>query len=127
LVPILKRHIDLAAYPAKRPQPPYKDAKGWHCSVYYFWWAFLKESAEFRSGQFAGTDTPEGRVGRYFRDVGTMNFPNWWINVGRLQIKGNKGSSRCGKKDQTFLNVPSRKILFTQRAHLDFLQSLYPH
>ena len=82
--PILERTIDLAAYPAKRPQPPYKDAKGWHCSVYYFWWAFLKENTAFRSGQFAGTDTPEGRVARHFRDVGTMNFPNWWINVGRF-------------------------------------------
>lgn len=82
--PILQRNIDLAAYPAKRPQPPYKDAKGWHCSVYYFWWAFLKENAEFRSGVHRGTDTPEGRVARHFRDVGTMNFPNWWISVGRF-------------------------------------------
>lgn len=82
--PILERKIDLAIYPAKRPQPPYKDAKGWHCSVYYFWWAFLKENTEFRSGRFAGTDTSEGRVVRYFCDVGTMNFPNWWINVGRF-------------------------------------------
>lgn len=82
--PILERKIDLAAYPAKRPQPPYKDAKGWHCSVYYFWWAFLKENRDFRSGIHAGTDTPEGHVARLFRDVGTMNFPNWWINVGRF-------------------------------------------
>jgi hypothetical protein len=82
--PILERHIDLAAYPAKRPQPPYRDAKGWHCSVYYFWWAFLKENVDFRSRRFAGTDTAEGHVARHFRDVGTMNFPNWWLAVGRF-------------------------------------------
>lgn len=82
--PILERHFDLAAYPTKRPQPPYKNAKGWHCSVYYFWWAFLKENQAFRQGHLLDPSTPEGRVARHFRDVGTMNFPNWWINVGRF-------------------------------------------
>lgn len=82
--PILERQVDFSAYPSKRPQPPYKGAKGWHCSVYYFWWAFLKENQEFRSGVHRGKDTPEGHVARHFRDVGTMNFPNWWISVGRF-------------------------------------------
>lgn len=89
--PILERQVDLSAYPAKRPQPPYKGAKGWHCSVYYFWWAFLKESADFRSGRHLGTDTMEGRVARDFREVGTMNFPNWWLAVGRHLFSGPKG------------------------------------
>jgi hypothetical protein len=82
--PILERQVDLSAYPAKRPQPPYKGAKGWHCSVYYFWWAFLKENADFRSGRYNGTDTKEGHVARHFREVGTMNFPNWWLMAGRF-------------------------------------------
>lgn len=89
--PILERQVDLAAYPAKRPQPPYKGAKGWHCSVYYFWWAFLKENADFRSGRHLGTDTTEGRVARDFRDVGKMNFPNWWLTVGRYLFSEPKG------------------------------------
>lgn len=82
--PLLERHVDYAVYPGKRPDAPYEGAVGWHCSIYYFWWAFLKENKDFREGRYADTDTLEGRVWRSFRGVGEMNFPNWWVEVGRF-------------------------------------------
>lgn len=89
--PILARLVYLTDYPDKHPKLPYKGAKGWHCSVYYFWWAFLKENADFRSGRYRGTNTPEGRVAEDFREVGTMNFPNWWLSFGRYLFAEPKG------------------------------------
>ena len=81
--PLLTRHFDLEAYSLKRPQPPYKDAKGWHCSIYYFWWRFLRENQQFRN-RLARAGSAEERVQRDFDKAMAMNFPNWWIAQGRF-------------------------------------------
>ena len=81
--PLLTRNFDIQSYPAKRPQPPFKDAKGWQCSVYYYWWRFLKENHDLKSGRYRDADGPQGRVARDFRGIHQMNFPNWWISHGR--------------------------------------------
>lgn len=82
--PVLVRHFDLQAYPLKRPQPPYKGAKGWHCSIYYFWWRFLRENEGFRTQRQSPPDSLEARVQRDFDTALKLNFPNWWIAQGRF-------------------------------------------
>lgn len=80
--PLLTRALYLETYPEKRPQPPHRGAKRWHCSIYYFWWRFLCENEEFRNQQAFGS--PEARVQKDFDLALKLNFPNWWIAQGRF-------------------------------------------
>lgn len=81
--PLLSRTLNIESYPTKRPLPPFTKAKGWQCSVYYYWWRFLKENQDLRTGRYREDDGPQGRVYRDFRAIHQMNFPNWWISHGR--------------------------------------------
>ena len=83
--PVLERQLRLDTYPGKSPKVPFKGAKGWQCSVYYFWWRFLRENEAFRSRQHDGEDSREGRVAYDFRHAHGMNFPNWWVQTLRKQ------------------------------------------
>lgn len=82
--PLLVRHFDKEAYPLKRPQPPYREAKGWQCSIYYFWWRFLRENEGFRTQCLVAPGSDDERVRRDFDLALKMNFPNWWIVQGRF-------------------------------------------
>ncbi len=81
--PVMSRALHLETYPQKRPQPPHRNAKGWHCSIYYFWWRFLCENEGFRNQQ-ASSGSLEETVQKDFDLALKMNFPNWWIAQGRF-------------------------------------------
>jgi hypothetical protein len=38
---------DLDGATDDRPNPPFRDAPKQCCSVYYYWWAFLKENVDY--------------------------------------------------------------------------------
>jgi hypothetical protein len=112
--PLLTRHFELEAYSLKRPQPPYRDAKGWHCSIYYFWWRFLRENEQFRE-RTAEIGSTEARVQRDFDKAMVMNFPNWWIAQGRFlfcepQSEGirvfKQGDDIAFSSDQLVISLP---------------------
>jgi hypothetical protein len=81
--PVLSRQLFLETYPLKRPQPPHRNAKAWHCSIYYFWWRFLCENEGFRNQQ-ASSGSLEETVQEDFDLALKLNFPNWWIAQGRF-------------------------------------------
>lgn len=66
--------------PSKReaPQMPFRDAKPWQCSVYYYWWEYLRRHKGYRR------TCEQGGKGRYaklyadFGDVHESEFWEWW-------------------------------------------------
>lgn len=67
---------------AKQPNPPYPDAPGWHCSVYYYWWRFIRLNEDFRRAVRSGA-AQEGTVVHDFRRALDYKFRDWWPRYGR--------------------------------------------
>lgn len=64
--------------------PPFKDAPRYMCSMYYFWWAFLRENEDYIACCGNGGDGPLADLYRDFGDLRRDNFMDWWIDGGRL-------------------------------------------
>ena len=109
--PVLERQLRLDTYPGKSPKVPFKGAKGWQCSVYYFWWRFLRENEAFRSRQHEGEDAREGRVAYDFRHVHGMNFPNWWVAHGRFLFCEPKSTGVRILRDPLPSSVPEGRVV----------------
>ena len=64
-------------------KPPFKDASGWMCSVYYYWWEFLRLDANYM--QRSETQAASGN--QVMQDFGYPDafggFEGWWRRVGR--------------------------------------------
>lgn len=74
----------------KLPNPPFADAKPWQCSVYYYWWLFMRECHKDMNYRFHNFDkfdeeeaTPSSPVDKAFGDVSEIGFLKWWIMTGR--------------------------------------------
>lgn len=67
---------------AKQPNPPYPSAPGWHCSVYYYWWRFLRLNEDFRRA-VRRDKVREGTVEHDFRHALDFKFRDWWPRYGR--------------------------------------------
>jgi len=68
----------------RRVQPPYKDAPRMHCSVYYYWWQYLRRHSGYRSVCERGG---KGRMACLFRDFGDVHatdFWTWWRSHAEL-------------------------------------------
>lgn len=61
---------------------PFPKAKPWQCSVYYFWWCFLKEHEGYRKCCENDGKGPYADLYRDFGDVRGNNFRSWWKNTG---------------------------------------------
>lgn len=86
--PLLFRHAPpltgLDDYsPEELPKPPFKNAKSWQISVYYFWWLFLREHEGYRATCEAGGKGDYSILYRDFGDVRDDNFMAWWKKTGR--------------------------------------------
>ena len=93
----------LDASDGDRPNPPFRGAPLYQCSVFYYWWAFLRENTAYLArcencgidaasdpqNQFGGS-TPDASldsmaaVCRDFGDVRGDDFMQWWASGGRL-------------------------------------------
>lgn len=51
-------------------------------SPYYWWWAFLRESRDYRRALSGRTDEPFAGMARDFGRLGD-NFDYWWLRTGR--------------------------------------------
>lgn len=65
------------------PKLPFKGAKPWQRSVYYFWWIFLKEHEGYMATCAAGGKGPCAKLYEDFGDVRGDNFMRWWKKTGR--------------------------------------------
>ena len=69
---------------ANRPNPPFKDAPLWQRSVYYYWWAFLRENQAYMATCDANGVGDKAALYRDFGDIRDDNFMGWWRKGGRL-------------------------------------------
>ena len=60
------------------PTPPYKGAPGYKCSVYYYWWRFLKLSPDYRKTCEQGGRGPCSALYDDFGSLYDTGFPEWW-------------------------------------------------
>lgn len=67
---------------AKQPNPPYPGAPGWHRSVYYYWWRFIRLNEDFRRVVRRELAAP-GTVAHDFRHALDFKFRDWWPRYGR--------------------------------------------
>lgn len=64
-----------------RPRPlvsPYAGAERWKCSVYYFWWEYLRRHDGYRMTCANGGKGEFANLFRDFGDIHSTDFPTWW-------------------------------------------------
>lgn len=81
-------HLDRAqpedAYSGNRSAPPYTGAQGWKCSIYYYWWRFVREVPGFREQLSQPIESlPIGSIARDFNRIFDCDFREWWRVQGR--------------------------------------------
>lgn len=69
---------------ADLPKAPYRGAPAIECSVYYYWWAFLRENESYIACCERGGTGEHHRLYEDFGDVRGDDFFDWWKQVGRL-------------------------------------------
>ena len=67
----------------RRPNPPYPNAPREHCSVFYYWWAFLRENADYIKCCAENGAGPMAELYLDFGDIRGENFFSWWRKTGR--------------------------------------------
>ena len=82
--PHLERVQPQDAYSGNRPAPPYQGAQGWKCSIYYYWWRFVREIPNLREKlDRPSAHYPIDSILPDFERVFDMNFREWWALDGR--------------------------------------------
>jgi hypothetical protein len=66
-----------------RPKAPFAGAPLYMCSVYYYWWAFLRLNSDYMQTCEAGGTGQCAELYGDFGDVRSDNFLQWWIDTGR--------------------------------------------
>jgi hypothetical protein len=75
--------------PSKRkpPNPPYKGAPAWKCSVYYYWWEYLRRHEGYRQCCANGG---KGKYAKLYADFGDIHahddFWLWWSKEGHSEL-----------------------------------------
>lgn len=69
---------------SRRLSPPYPRAPSHMCSMYYYWWAFLRENDAYLACCENGGEGQMAQLYRDFGDVRDNDFMRWWIGGGRL-------------------------------------------
>lgn len=71
-------------YHYRAPNPPYPQAEGWKCSVYYYWWLYLKRNDDYRLTCEQGGDGPCADLYRDFGNIYAADFRTWWSSHWQL-------------------------------------------
>lgn len=75
--------LDVRVDESDRPTRPHKHAKPFECSVYYFWWAFLREHAGYIACCESGGMGALADLYDDFGDVREDDFMRWWRSGAR--------------------------------------------
>ena len=67
-----------APFRARPPNPPYKGAEGWKCSVYYYWWEYLRRHEDYRATCERDGKGPYKELYKSFGNVHESDFHSWW-------------------------------------------------
>ena len=68
-----------------RPQSPFTGAPGYQCSVFYYWWAFLRENATYLACCESLGQGPLRDLYFFFGDVRGDDFVEWWSVGGNVR------------------------------------------
>jgi hypothetical protein len=60
------------------PKAPYKGAPEWQCSVYYYWWEYLRRHEGYRQTCLNGGKGEYAELFEHFGDVHSVDFATWW-------------------------------------------------
>ena len=71
-------------YDYRKPTPPFKGAEPWQCSLYYFWFEYLKRHEGYRQTCLSGGKGKYAKLFEDFGDVHQLDFINWWRNTFHL-------------------------------------------
>lgn len=75
--------LDVGADEFDRPTKPHTNAQPFECSVFYFWWAYLRENADYMASCESGGEGPLADIYRDFGDVRGDDFMRWWRSGAR--------------------------------------------
>lgn len=67
-----------APYRPRMPEPPYVGAPGWQCSIYYFWWEYLRRHSGYEEVCRNGGRGEHELLYQYFGNVHAGDFHTWW-------------------------------------------------
>lgn len=73
-----------SASDSRRLSPPFVRAPNHMCSMYYYWWAFLRLNDDYLACCENGGEGPMAALYADFGDVRGADFMDWWIDGGRL-------------------------------------------
>lgn len=59
-------------------KPPYPDAPGWQCSVYYYWYEYLRRHEGYEETCLNDGIGPRAEQFVTFGDVHALDFGEWW-------------------------------------------------
>jgi len=76
-----------APYPYRLPKPPHASAPGWKCSVYYYWWLYLRRSADYKQTCEQDGVGPCADLYRDFGNIHASDFQTWWENHWQLFVE----------------------------------------
>lgn len=62
----------------KAPNPPYRGAPLWKCSVFYYWWQYLRHNQDYRDTCINGGVGPCAELYRDFGNIYRQTFREWW-------------------------------------------------
>lgn len=68
----------------RKVQPPYKDAPPMHCSVFYYWWEYLRRNSSYRNTCERGGTGRGAKLYSDFGDVHSSDFWTWWKSHAQL-------------------------------------------
>lgn len=67
-----------APYRPRLPEPPYAGAPDWQCSVYYYWWEYLRRHEGYRATCAKAGNGEYATLYSAFGDVHATDFHTWW-------------------------------------------------
>ena len=70
--------FDDLAYNYKMPTPPFKGAETWKCSLYYFWYEYLRRHDGYRKTCLSNGKGKYAKLYNDFGDVHQLSFIDWW-------------------------------------------------
>lgn len=93
--------------------PPFSGAPRHMCSMYYFWWAFLRESEAYIACCENDGNGPLADIYRDFGDVRDEDFMKWWIGGGRLLFCEPLEDAVCIVRDLRDEHDPESRVLLS--------------
>jgi hypothetical protein len=70
--------FDDGIYPYRLPNPPYQNAEKWKCSVYYYWWLYLRRNSDYKLTCEQNGGGPCADLYRDFGNIFETDFRSWW-------------------------------------------------